>query len=292
MGLRAKFNLVMLAAFLPGIALAAVLTRQIALDSARGQVLEQAAMLMGQATAVRGYTQREIAPLLAEQSAVRFLPHTIPSFAAQTVLRAMMQPDFRDYSYKEAALNPTNPADRATDWETDIIDLFRRDAALKEHVGERDTPVGPVLTLSRPFRLTDQGCLSCHSTPAAAPRTMVDLYGPANGFGWKLGDVIGAQVVSVPMRLPLERADRILFTLLGALAAVFVLVLVLVNVLLHVVIIRPVQRITAMAQRAAEGDLEGGELKDTGRDEIGSLARSFNLLKRSLARSMALLETP
>ena len=54
---------------------------------------------------------------------------TVPSWAAQTVVRTIER-NFPAYAYKEAALNPTNPADRATDWEADIIRIFRREAEL------------------------------------------------------------------------------------------------------------------------------------------------------------------
>ncbi|WP_426955527.1 c-type heme family protein [Muricoccus radiodurans] len=289
MSLRIKFNLVMVAAFLVGIGLAALFTKTIAEDTARRQVLHEASLLMHQATAVRGYTSGEVAPLLADQNAVRFLPHTVPSWAAQTVLRTVGR-NFPDYDYKEAALNPTNPADRATDWESDIINTFRRDAALTEHVGQRATPNGPVLTFSRPFRITDRACLTCHSTPAVAPASMVDLYGPSNGFGWQLNEVIGAQIVSVPMSVPLERAQSQLVLLLASLAAVFLVMLLLLNLLLHFVVIRPIQQMTAAAERAAGGDLDTPEFTAEGRDEISSLARSFNLMRRSLVNAMKLLE--
>ena len=170
-------------------------------------MLNEATLIMRSGTAVRGYTQNEIRPLISDQMAVRFLPHSVPSWSAQTVLH-QVQKDFPDYSYKEAALNPTNPSDRATNWESDIINVFKNDPKLAEFVGMRDTPSGPFLTFARPFRLTDQACLSCHSTPAAAPATMVDLYGNSNGFGWQLNDVIGAQIVSVPMSVALDRANR------------------------------------------------------------------------------------
>jgi len=289
MGLRAKFNLFMIGTFVLGLALAAWLTREIATENAKRQMLQEASIIMRQATAVRSYTSSELGPLLAEQMTVRFLPHSVPSFAAQTVFR-MMQKDFPDYSYKEAALNPTNPADRATEWEADIINVFKRNESLSEHVGVRETPVGPMLTFSRPFRLTDRACLSCHSTPAAAPATMVDLYGPGNGFGWVLGDVIGAQIVSVPLSVALSRADQTLVSFVVALTAVFLAILLIMNLLLHYLIIRPVQRMTDFAQRATEGDLEGQEMHVRGRDEIARLARSFNLMRRSLAKSMSLLE--
>src|SRR5678816_3342917 len=120
MGLRAKFNLVLLAAFVVGLSLAAAVSYRIVHDNVRREVLLQSAIMMAEATAVRNYTTKEIEPLLAEQVKLRFLPHTVPSWAAQTNLRSMAA-QFPDYTYKEAALNPTNPADRATDWEADII---------------------------------------------------------------------------------------------------------------------------------------------------------------------------
>lgn len=289
MGLRTKFNLVMVGAFLVGMALAAGLSHRIATENARRQVLQEASIIMRNATAIRGYTSAEIRPLLNDQMAVRFLPHSVPSWSAQTVLRSM-QHDLPDYAYKEAALNPTNPADRAADWEADIINAFRHNASLSEHVGERDTPNGRVLTFAKPFRINDEACLSCHSTPSAAPATMIDLYGSNNGFGWNLGEVIGAQIVTVPMRVALDKANTTLMALLGSLAGVFLVMLLLLNVLLHVFIIRPVQRMTKMAREVSAGNLDVPEYQPKGRDEVASLARSFNLMRRSLHNAMKMLE--
>src|SRR5262249_56780149 len=132
-----------------------------------------------------------------------------------------------------------NPADREAKWEWDVINAFKRAPKLNEFVGGRDTPTGQFLTFARPFRLTDKACLTCHSTPAAAPPTMVDLYGNANGFGWTLGDVIGAQIVSVPMTLALAHANHSLLAFVAALSAVFLVMLVALNVLMHFFILKP-----------------------------------------------------
>lgn len=290
MGLRLKFNLVMAGAFLVGIALAAGFFDRLSTEEARRQVLQEASLIMRQATAVRAYTSGELGPLLEDQMTVRFLPHTVPSFAAQTVFRNV-QKDFPDYAYKEAALNPTNPADRATDWESDLIGAFRRDQALAQQVTERETPTGRVLNFARPIRIQDRACLTCHSTPAAAPASMVDLYGSGNGFGWNLGEVIGAQVVSVPMSVALERARATFLSFLASLAAVFLVMLVILNVLLHVFIVKPVQRIEEAAKRVSSGELDAPEFQPKGKDEVASLARSFNLMRRSLSNAMRMLET-
>jgi HAMP domain-containing protein len=290
MGLKAKFNLAMLAAFLVGLGLAAVLSWRIVHDNARREVLQQAAVMMAQASAIRDYTAKEIEPLLADQIKVRFLPHTVPSWAAQTNLRALAA-QFPDYSYKEAALNPTNPADRATDWESGIIAEFVRNPSLRDFVSTRDSPAGPILSISRPIRITDKDCLTCHSTPSAAPASMIDLYGSANGFGWKLGDVIAAQIVSVPMQVALDRANEAFKVYLLALVAVFAVTIVLLNLLLHFVIVTPIRRMSEIASAVSLGDMDAPEFAERGRDEIASLAGSFNRMRRSLANAMKLLES-
>ena len=290
MGLRTKFNLVMITAFVIGLVIATLLAREITTEEAKRQVLNEATLIMRAGTAIRSYTQNEVRPLLVDQLSVRFLPHTVPSWSAHTVLR-QVQKDYPDYSYKEAALNPTNPADRANNWEADIIAAFRSNSGLSEFVTTRDTPTGQFLTFARPFRLTDRACLACHSTPAAAPATMVDLYGNGNGFGWTLGDVIGAQIVSVPMTLALTRAHQSLLAFIGALSAVFIVMLVILNVLMHFFILRPIQQITGLARDVSSGKADVPEYPVKGSDEIASLGRSFNLMHRSLQNAMRMLES-
>jgi protein-histidine pros-kinase len=290
MGLKAKFNLVLLLAFLVGLLLAAVLSWQIVHENARREVVQQAEVMMAQASAIRDYTAKEIGPLLAGQIKVRFLPHTVPSWAAQTNLRTLAA-QFPDYTYKEAALNPTNPADRATDWESGIIAEFARNPSLTSFTSTRDSPTGPILSISRPIRITDKDCLSCHSTPSAAPTSMIDLYGSANGFGWKLGDVAAAQIVSVPMQVALDRASAAFKIYLLALVAVFAVTIVLLNLLLHFVIVKPIRRMSEIASEVSLGNMDAPEFAERGRDEIASLAGSFNRMRRSLANAMKLLES-
>jgi protein-histidine pros-kinase len=290
MGLKAKFNLVMSLAFLIGLSLAAGLSWRIAHENAQREVVQQASLMMAMASAVREYTDKEVGPLLASQIKARFLPHTVPSWAAQTNLRSLAA-RFPDYTYKEAALNPTNPADRATDWESGIIATFARDPSLTTLTSTYDSPTGPLLSIARPLRITDKDCLTCHSTPSAAPASMIDLYGTANGFGWKLGDVIGAQIVSVPMQVALDRAYDAFKVYLIALVAVFAVTIALLNLLLHFVIVRPIRRMSAIASEISLGNMDAPEFAERGRDEIASLGASFNRMRRSLANAMKLLET-
>jgi protein-histidine pros-kinase len=153
----------------------------------------------------------------------------------------------------------------------------------------RDTPIGKYLTLARPLKVSSQTCLSCHSTPDKAPPTMVALYGSQNGFGWKLGDIIGAQVVSIPLSVPLQRAYTSLGWLLGALAIAFVVILVIVDALLRALVVKPVIGISQMASEVSMGKMDEPEFSVKTNDEIGSLASSFNRMRRSLQNAMRML---
>jgi protein-histidine pros-kinase len=125
----------------------------------------------------------------------------------------------------------------------------------------------------------------------AAPRTLVDKYGPANGFGWNYNEVIGAQIVSVPMAVPLARAERSFNVFIGSLVAVFVVVGVVLNLMIWWVVVRPVTRLSALADRVSQGDLEAPEFPTASRDEIGVLAQSFARMRASVVQAMKMLDS-
>jgi protein-histidine pros-kinase len=218
-----------------------------------------------------------------------FLPQSVPAFSATEVL-AKLQKDHPEYSYKEATLNPTNPRDRAVEWEADVIGEFRKATQPKEYVGQRDTPTGRALYIARPIRISDAACLRCHSTIEAAPRTLVDKYGPANGFGWQLGEVVGAQLVSVPMAVPLARAHEAWTVFMLLLSAVFAAVVLALNLMLWWLVLRPLAQLSSIANRVSLGELKAPAFQVDGRDEIGTLARSFTRMRRSLVQAMNMLE--
>ena len=188
-------------------------------------------------------------------------------------------------------LNPTNPPDRAVEWETDVIAQFCSSPEKTEFIGERDTPSGRWLFIARPIKITNPACLRCHATPDAAPKTLVEKYGPSNGFGWTLNEALGAQVVSVPLAVPLQRADHVLKVVMGLLAAVFLLIGGTLNLMLWKLVIQPVSRLLALSDRVSMGDMEAPEFSAKSRDEIGVLAESFARMRKSLVHAMKLLDS-
>lgn len=289
MKLLLKFNLVFVAVFLLGLGLTGLVTRELLARNAQEEVLQHARFMMEKALAVRSYTSTQVAPLLETQMKYSFLPQSVPAFSATEVL-AKLQKNYPDYSYKEATLNPTNPRNRAVEWEVDVISEFKKSAEAKEFVGQRDTPTGRALYIARPIKIADAACLRCHSTVDAAPKTLVEKYGPANGFGWQVGEIIGAQMVSVPMALPLQRANQAWGVFMALLSAVFIVIAVVLNLMLWWLVIRPVTRLSGIADRVSKGDLQTPQFTLKSRDEIGVLAQSFSRMHKSLVQAMKMLD--
>lgn len=291
MGLRTKFNLAVLVAFMIGFAGSGIILQRLFIENARLQVLQNARIMMSSADAIRRFTDAFIEPLAESQnkSGPKFIAASVPSFAAQTTFKDV-QTRFPDFTYREPTLNPTNLTDRPSDWEADYINAFRNKSYLKELSGDRETPAGRVLSLAQPIRIDDPTCLSCHSTPSAAPASMIATYGTNNGFGWQLHEVVGAQVVSVPMALPLEQAHQMFITFMAILLGVFVMIVVILNVLLHYTVIKPVVRLSRMANAVSLGDVTVEEYDRKGRDEIAVLSNAFNRMRRSLDSAMRMLD--
>ena len=289
MKLLVKFNLLFLIVMALGLTTSGIISRDLLEENAKEEVRNSARMLMEKALAVRAYTSGQITKLLQTQMKYEFLPQSVPSYSATEVL-GMLQVKYPEFAYKEATLNPTNPRDRAAGWEVDVVSQFRSNAELKEAFGQRDTATGPSLWIARPLRITNPACLECHSSVEAAPKTMVDRYGPANGFGWNLNEVIGAQVISVPMALPLARAERSFRVFMASQVAVFVAVGVVLNVMIWLLIVRPVTRLSSLADRVSQGDLEAPEFGTGSKDEIGTLAASFSRMRASVVQAMKMLE--
>ena len=291
MKLLLKVNAVLILVFLVGLTLSYVVAQRLLLANARIESHDNARIMMESALAVRAYTMKEIGPLLTTQTKYVFLPQSVPSYSAVEYFNNLRK-TFPEYTYKEATLNPTNPRDRAVDWEVDVVNHFRDHPDAIELTGARENATGRTLYLARPLRIGDAACLRCHSTVDAAPPTLIDRYGTANGFGWQFKEIVGAQIVTIPFEIPLKRAVVALRSFVYLLVGVFVFLFVAVNVLLSFMVVRPVRKLEKMADQVSlKGDLETPDYATRSRDEIAQLGASFNRMKSSLVAAIEMLRS-
>jgi protein-histidine pros-kinase len=289
MKLMWKFNVALAAVFLIGLLVTGLVSYGVLQANAREEILDNARVMMESALSSRSYTNTQITPLLETQLRYSFLPQSVPAYAATEQFNDLRK-KYQDYSYKEATLNPTNPRDRATDWEADVVNQFRNGQAKTELIGERETPNGKSLYLARPIQITDPACLACHNTVAEAPKTMVELYGPANGFGWKMNEIIGAQIVSVPSALPVQRANHTFKIFMLLVTLVLIVTFILINVMLHSIVIQRVRALAKSADAVSLGNVESAEFRDKSKDEIGVLSQALGRMNKSLVQAIKMLE--
>ena len=291
MKLLVKFNLVLIIVFAIGIAATTFVLRDLLQRNARDEIYENAKLLIESALAVRSYTSANVAPLLETQIKYEFRPEMVSAFSAIELLKNLRvaNPDYKQFLYREATLNPTNPANKAVDWESDIVNAFRNGVATSPMFGERDTPNGRMLYVAKPLK-AGAACLRCHDTAELAPPTMIAKYGSAGGFGWKVNEIIGAQIVQIPETFALARAEVTFRVFMGSLLGVLLAVALTLNLLLWWMFIRPITKISALADSISLGAINAPDFVAGSRDEIGLLANALSRMRRSLVQAMSMLE--
>jgi serine phosphatase RsbU (regulator of sigma subunit)/anti-sigma regulatory factor (Ser/Thr protein kinase) len=224
-----RFNLLFVLVFLVGLLVSGVVARKLLDERARGETVNNALLMMESALAVRSYTIDVIQPLLSASNATDFKSASVPAFAATQTFKRL-QNKYPDFVYREAVLNPTNRDNLAHDWEVKLIEQFKNDPARTELVGEHSTDAGQSMYVARPIQIKNPACLACHTTPQSAPASLVQKYGDKGGFGWRHNELVGVQVVSVPMALPISNANRLFNIFLGMYVAIFGVLLVALNI--------------------------------------------------------------
>jgi diguanylate cyclase (GGDEF)-like protein len=256
--LRLKFNLVLIVIFVASLIGAGIYYYGFLERNAIEDVQHDSEVLMTTALAIRSYTTDQIKPHLDPLNADRFLPQTVPAFAAVETLRRLSE-RFPGYEYREATLDATNPRNRATAWEAGLIETLteRQQQAPRDSVelsGIYGTGVQRALYVARPITISNPSCLSCHGEPAAAPASMVKVYGPTGGYGWQMGQTVGMQIVKVPMLYPLEKARQTFNTFMFSLVAIFGLMFLGLNLALSAMVIEPMARLNRRLEDLATKD--------------------------------------
>lgn len=292
MKLRTKFNLALVAVFGMALGASGYFSHRQLNENARNEVLSNAAVLMETILSARTWAVNEVGPNLREtEEGEEMLMMGVPAYAAKKVMEAVKK-RYPEYGYRELALNPTNRDHLPEDWEERIINGFRADESKTRDWGVRQTESGPMLYLAHPIQIKQSGCLGCHTTPEKSPVQLVEKYGRVNGFGWKLKEIVGAQIVTVPMSVPIANAERMFITFMTTLSGVFVALFILLNIMLSTLVTKRLGNMAVAADEISKGNFEVAEFDEKGDDEVAQMSASFNRMRRSLVKAMEMFSKP
>jgi HAMP domain-containing protein len=298
--LNTKFTLLLSLVFATGILTSGFVLWRTLNERAQAEITSQGLILIEAMNAVRRYTSLNVSPRLAEAPAGEplFLAETVPAFSAHTVFEYFRQHQGHDnFAYREAAPNPTNPAHRADELETELVARMQRDTSLKEIADFRELDGRRVFYIARPLAVTSESCLDCHGSPDQAPASLIATYGSEYGFGWELNEIVAAQIIYVPAEEVFNATLRSFSLVMAIFIVILALVVILINLLLRRYVIEPVMVMGGLAQKisademAAE-DAESAEITSLAarRDELGYLARLFQKMARQVHARTELLK--
>lgn len=304
--LSTKFSLLLVMVFLLGSALTVFTFSQHLNQQAEQAVKERAEILISTLQATRNYTQERIQPALEKnnhQGLENFRPEAIPNFAARTIFSAFREqdPTFQDFSYKEAALNPTNPADLVDGFEAQVIKALKAMPSPQEQglSGYRTLNGKNLFYLARPLFMNDASCLTCHGDPSQAPPSLIKMYGSDRGFGWQLNELVATQMVYVPADTIFARSRDNLWTVSKIFLSIFAAFFVVINLLLWRTVLRPLAILTHSAKQISSFSSHPPATLTTSnlailtrrQDEPGQLARAFEYMVSVLGQREQDLQT-
>lgn len=255
-------------------------------DRAMRQAEQEARILLGSALGIRDYTNVHTVPLLAQLPAGSFHEESVPSYAAQTIFRSVTGMASA-YTYREPALNPTSLNDSATPFDVELIRRFRDDRALSELSGVYDTGEQKLFYLARPIHITDAQCLVCHSEPERAPAAMLAKYGRDHGFGWTLGEIIGVQLLTVPLTQELSGTLELVGLLAGGLLLLFAICYFALTFSLETMVVRPLRLLSRAADAASHSASSDVPVPKAGIGEFQHLADAIERMRLSMTKALA-----
>jgi len=110
-----------------------------------------------------------------------------------------------EFYYKLAAKNPRNPLNTADAFEKELIERFNA-GEIEDFKKVVNLDGQKFLYYALPFKRNAPTCMRCHGTPDAAPRELVDRYGPEKGFFEQLGETRAIISIRVPLQRELAEA--------------------------------------------------------------------------------------
>lgn len=242
-------------------------------------------LLVDMFKSVGTYVLEDVRPEIVAQD-VFHAPALSPVVATKKVSDHLLkiQPD---YYVKTTSDNPLNPTNFPEPLEQGILQQFRDDSDLKVLIQEGTLKGRRFLTSSRPS-VSKASCLECHGGIDKAPKEIVAAYGTDSGFNYPETGVVGASIVGVPLdnlkAIILQRS----LTAAGLVSLLFGGLFLMINRLVQRLVLRPVAGITEMALDVSGGNLDREIIMER-KDEIGELANSFELIRRSLVTATNLL---
>jgi len=257
----------------------------------RNRVIEDAnektLVIMTQIGAVGDYIKNTLRPRMFEvlpyvNNKDEFILEAMSTTHVTQEVMRRFNSDLKDYVYRRVSNNPLNPQNRADSLHSGMIRYFQKNKDQKSWNGIIKIEGKEFLIRARAI-IAERGCLRCHGDPSRAPRGLIKKYGVKSGFGWREGDTIGVESVTIPLDVALGQIKGIAIATFIFGSTTLLFLFISLQGAFWSLVSRPLNKLTTVF----EGIVKGTEplnqnLPITTGDEIGELTASFNQMARHL----------
>ncbi|MCW9049190.1 MAG: DUF3365 domain-containing protein, partial [Deltaproteobacteria bacterium] len=199
MGIRARSILVMGVLGFLAIAVIGITSYQLSIKNAMDEAKIKSNIILNYAMATKKYMKLVQKPLVKELiEADRFYPELMSGFVSARGTFELFQESYPGYIFKQATIDPLNPANKASKEEQVLIDHFRRDPSLISSEGQLTKNGEEVFYFAQPIKVDSKSCLRCHGNVNDAPKDQIEIYGAEAGYNWKMNDTVAAFVIYIP----------------------------------------------------------------------------------------------
>lgn len=277
--LKKQFNKVLLSLYIISLLLTMPLVYYFSVQEVYDNANKELSLLVDMVRSMRKTISKDIRPELLRQDVL-----TPATAISSTVFTRHAASHFKklqpSYYIKVASDNPLNIDNKPLPLEQEILSHFRQYRDEKKLV-RKGIIDGKTYLLSSAPSISKPNCMICHDSPDKTPEQIVKTYGKKSGYGYKIGEVVGASFVGVPLDNIHATAVKRGLTLAGILTLLFTLALIMINWLVNKKILTPLTEITETTHAISQGALDR-PVKIDSDNEIGELANSIELLRRSL----------
>lgn len=249
----------------------------------------KARILLDRNLAVHAYFSHMLQPAvfpLAEKSVHK--DYFDPTWMSTTFVLREIDKQFRtmnpeDYYFKESAINARSRELEADPYERAFIKRLNSEPDLEMLSEVRLIKGMPYLSVIRRGEVMEESCLRCHGKPEAAPKGLVDTYGPDRSFNRSVNEVVSAMSIRAPLDRIYKEADSTAYKLSFILISTLGAMLTIVFLMLRKLIFKPLKGIEEKAiDISTDESMIGAEIPLPPGKEMALVSESFNRMSKVL----------
>jgi len=271
----AKFNLIMSLLLFSLFLVAAILTYKREQSLVNRVAIDNARSIARQIVETRDYMS----------SVVKGEPNTnynlVPQVVATNVAKRLTAGS--NYYVRQVSLRYRNPNNRPDEFETAQLTQFAGQAVQETSrvIEQKGREVFRYMLVMK----AEKSCLECHGEFDKAPRFVRERFPRGHySYNYKLGEVIGAVSVSIPVADLYRQVGANLKMDIAYRGAIFLILILILGTLTRRTIINPVQLLSEAIVHVTKTGNFSERLPQTSNDEIGRLIAAFNEMMEELER--------